>query len=266
MMVHEFIAEYRQRKQKLDWLDANCWIGVPPHGRFDALETAADTRAALAEYGIQRAIVSHTMARDYGPVAGNEALIEAIHDDQRFYGAAVIAPDGPSDSEFRNYVRRLIAGRVRMIRVFPRMHNFVLSDWCMGRQLSVLEELRIPLVIWHIEASWEEIASVCRRHPRLPVIVEGPERKLLYHNRAYCGLFEAFPNFHLEIHNLVGYQGLDDVVRRFGSQRLVFGSYFPRNDPNAAMMLVTHGDFADEDRENIAHRNIERLMAEVDRT
>ena len=86
--------------------------------------------------------------------------------------------------------------------------------------------------VWHTETAWEDVAAVCQSHPRLPVIVEGPNRKLLYHNRVYYRLLERFANFHLEIHNLVGYLGLDDVVRRFGSQRLIFGTYFPQQDPN----------------------------------
>jgi predicted TIM-barrel fold metal-dependent hydrolase len=88
----------------------------------------------------------------------------------------------------------------------------------------------------------------------------------LYHNRTYCRLFERFPNFHLEIHNLVGYLGLDDVVRRFGSDRLIFGTYFPQQDPNVPMMLVTHGELSVADQAKIAGGNMTRLAAEVVQT
>jgi len=45
---------------------------------------------------------------------------------------------------------------------------------------------------------------------------------------------------------------------------LVFGTYFPYQDPNVPMMLVTHGQMSREDQANIAHGNIERLMAGVE--
>lgn len=264
MLIQNLMTDYRLRKQKLDWFDLNCWLGAPTAGRFSSAATASEMRAVLADHGIHRAVLSHTMARDYDPVAGTEILVETIRDDQRFLGAAVIAPDGSSGADFRDYIRRLIAARIRIVRVFPKMHNFVLSPWCFGPWLSVLEELRIPLVVWHTETTWDAVASVCERHPRLPVIVESSEQKLLYHNRVYSRLLDAFDNFHLEIHNLTGYLGLDDLVRRHGSKRLLFGSGFPLQDPNAVMMLVTHGDISDEDRRNIAHANLERLLGEVE--
>ena len=122
------------------------------------------------------------------------------------------------------------------------------------------------MAVWHTETSWDEVAAVCQAHPRLPVIVEGPLRKLLYHNRIYHRLLEQFSNFHLEIHNLVGYLGLDYAVRRFGSRQLIFGTFFPHEDPNVPMMLVTHGAFSPADQENIAHGNMERLMEQVGST
>jgi predicted TIM-barrel fold metal-dependent hydrolase len=97
----------------------------------------------------------------------------------------------------------------------------------------------------------------------LPVIVEGTGRKLFYDNRVYYALLERFPNLYLETHNLTNYLGLDDLVRRFGSGRFLFGSYFPHEDPNSAAMLLTHGELTAADQENIAHRNLENLIAEV---
>ena len=71
-------------------------------------------------------------------------------------------------------------------------------------------------------------------------------------------------NLFLETHNLVNYLGLDDLVSRFGSERFLFGSFFPHLDPNSAAMLLCHGDMDQRDRQNIAHGNLERLLAEVD--
>jgi predicted TIM-barrel fold metal-dependent hydrolase len=104
---------------------------------------------------------------------------------------------------------------------------------------------------------------VCSRYHELKIIVEGTGRKLFYDARIYYPLLERFPNLYLETHNLTNYLGLDDLVRRFGCRRFLFGSYFPHEDPNSAAMLLTHGRFTTADRENIAHRNLENLIAEV---
>jgi predicted TIM-barrel fold metal-dependent hydrolase len=263
MWVQEQIESYRRRKTAIAWLDAHCWIGV---GRRDSLRpvvTLDQTLQQLARYGIRRAVVAHALARDYDSATGNRLLLDAIADRESLWGAAVLTPDDADEVAFRKSLQTLIAGKVRMMRVFPRSHNWSLSEWCCGPWLSVLEKMRVPLAVWQTETTWDDVAAVCRNHPLLPVIVEGPNRKLLYHNRTYYRLFERFPNFHLEIHNLVGYLGLDDVVRRFGSGRLIFGTYFPQQDPNVPMMLVTHGELSVVDQANIAGGNMMRLMAVV---
>lgn len=262
MWIERQMETYRQRKAALAWVDAHCWIGVGPQETLRPVTSVEETRQTLERYGIRRAVVAHAAARDCDPTAGNQLLVEAIAGQESFWGAAVLAPGGPLE-EFRDYVRSLIAGKIRVARVFPRSHNWLLSSWCAGPWLDVLEELRVPLAVWHTEASWDDVAAVCQAHPRLPVIVEGPNRKLLYHNRVYYRLLEQFANFHLEIHNLVGYLGVDDAVRRFGSRQLVFGTFFPRQDPNVPMMLVTHGDLSPADQENIAYANMERLIEGV---
>jgi uncharacterized protein len=264
MWLEKQVESYRERKAALPWLDAHAWIGVAAQGCLRPVTSLEQTIQIFTRYGIRRAIVAHALARDYDPSTGNRLLLETIASHDALWGAAVLAPDDGSAAEFRARLRSLIAGRVRMVRIFPRSHNWQLSQWCAGPWLRVLEELRVPLAVWHTETGWDEVAALCQAHPQLPVIVEGPNRKLLYHNRVYYRLLEGFPNLHLEIHNLVGYLGLDDVVRRFGSRQLVFGTYLPHQDPNVPMMLVTDGEIGPEDRENIAHGNMERLMAEVE--
>jgi len=260
MWVQQQIDSYRSRKAGLDWLDAHCWIGAGPQGTLRPGTTLDETLALLNRYGIRRAVVAHVLARDYDPATGNRLLLEAIAGRESLWGAAVLAPGLAGPSEFGRELQSLIAGKVRMVRVFPRSHNWSLAEWCCGPWLDVLESRRVPLAVWHTETTWDDVAALCAGHPRLPVIVEGPNRKLLYHNRVYYRLFERFANFHMEIHNLVGYLGLDDMVRRFGSQRLVFGTYVPHQDPNVPMMLVTDGDLSDADRQNIAGGNMQRLM------
>jgi len=263
MWVREQIESYHRRKTALEWLDAHCWIGVGPPGSLRPVTTLEQTLQLLARYGIRRAVVAHALARDFDPATGNRLLLEAIADQESLWGAAVLTPDDADERGLRKRLKSLIGGKVRLARVFPRSHNWSLSEWGFGPWLDALEDLQLPLAVWHTETTWNAVAAVCQSHPLLPVIVEGPNRKLLYHNRTYYRLFERFPNFHLEIHNLVGYLGLDDMVRRFGSDRLIFGTYFPHQDPNVPMMLVTHGELSEADQANIAGGNMMRLMTNV---
>jgi hypothetical protein len=287
MWIDQQIETYRSRRAALDWFDAQCWIGVGPEGLLQPVESVDATRRLLARYGIHRAVVAHAAARDGDRPLGNRLLLEAIQNHSGLFGAAVLAPgDVPTETPrgpraepgadmpsqpieasargWPAYLASLAAAKVRMIRAFPRAHRFKLSDRSAEPWLEAIADAGLPLAVWHVETTWDDLAAVCERYPRLNVIVEGPNRKLIYHNRIYYGLLERFANFHLAIDNLVNYLGVDDIVRRFGSQRLIFGSYLPHQDPNAAMGMVIEGDMTPSDRENIAFRNLERL-AEVAR-
>ena len=265
MQVAQFTTEYRRLRAELGLFDANCWIGSFSQPAFATVAGLKETKEKLDRYEIRRAVLSHMMSKQYDPGAGNRMLIEAIRGHDEFFGAAVVIPGVSPLSEFLPYIEWLTANKIRLIRLFPKSHHFPLSGWYLQESLSVLEELHVPIVLWHTETEWDQVAELCGNYPDLDVVVEGTGQKLLYHSKAYYRLLERFPRFHLEIHNLVNYLGLDDIVRKFGSERLIFGTYFPLQDPNASTMLLTHGDLSSAEKENIAHRNLQRLIEKVGR-
>jgi predicted TIM-barrel fold metal-dependent hydrolase len=60
-----------------------------------------------------------------------------------------------------------------------------------------------------------------------------------------------------------GYQGLlavEAVVKRFGAERLLFGTNLPTFNPGAAVTTVMYADIAEEDKSLIAAGNLRRLL------
>ena len=263
MRLNALIGEYDRRRQALGLFDLNVWLGTPLEPGFSPAGDFEGLKAGLARCDIRRAVVSHTLCKRYDATMGNLALIDAIRTDEAFHGAAVLVPNPRPTRSWLDELRELAAAKIRAVRLFPKSHGFALSPWCVGDLLRSLEALSIPLMLWHTEASWDSIADLCREYPGLPVIVEGTGRKLFYDNRVYYRLLEQCPNLYLETHNITNYLGLDDLVARFGAERFLFGSYSPCQDPNAAIMLLTHGQLTQADRTNIAHRNLERLIEGV---
>lgn len=261
--VRHLADDYRQQRDALALFDVNCWLGKPFEPTFTTVNGLESLKKMLARNGIRRAVLSHTMCVRYDAEAGNRALLEMLQQDESLVSAATLVPETARSGTWGSVLRSLIAGGIRLVRLFPKSHNFLLDDDYLGGLLHTLQNLRLPIVLWHTEAAWPEIAAVCSRYRDLPVIVEGTGRKLFYDNRTYYALLERFPNLYLETHNLTNYLGLDDLVRHFGSGRFLFGSYFPHEDPNSAAMLLTHGELTADAQENIAHRNLENLIAEV---
>ena len=262
--VDRLATDYRQQRRALELFDVNCWLGRPLESAFTTVTGLDNLKAALLHYDIRRAVLSHTLGINCGADEGNRAVTEAAQADDMFVAAATLVPELASGRGWLALLRNLIARRVRLVRLFPATHNFLLAGEYLGGMLEALAQLRLPLLVWQTQTTWPAIARICEQYPALRVVVEGTGRKLFYDDRIYYPLLARHPNLCLETHNLVNYLGLDDLVSRFGSERFLFGSFFPHLDPNSAAMLLTHGDMEPQDRQNIAHGNLDRMLAEVD--
>ena len=254
---------YRQARARLSFLDANLWIGRPTQPEFNTQFDLDSLRRRMARYNIKGGVVSHFAAKDYGPLWGNRDLLDQLRGAGLWAGIVLVPEMFEPEADGRAYLAQAIAQGARLARVFPKSHNFVLRAWCCGAMLQALADCRLPLVVWHTEVSWEDVRSLCEAFPQLKLIVEGTGQKILYHSRIYYPLLERCPNLYLELHNLASYLGVEDLVRRFGARRLIFGSYMPVLDPNVSLMQVTHARISDEDKALIAGANLAELVAGV---
>ncbi|MBB6669359.1 hypothetical protein H7C19_01525 [Cohnella nanjingensis] len=187
-----------------------------------------------------------------------------IRDRPSLYGAICWSPElGRSITETGDYLERMIANRIVAVRLFPKKLNFSLKKWQVGDLLSVMESRGLPLLLWHTETNWDTIQSICEEYPGLTVIVEGNDQKLLYHNRAFVPLLERHANLYIETHSLIQHEGLEYIVNERGADRLLFGTYYPSNDPNSSMMMVTDAFIPEETKLAIAGGHLRRLIANI---
>jgi len=261
--ISSLMDDYRQTRAMLRFLDANLWIGRPRNPEFASGFDIATLRQRMERYNIYGGLVSHFGALAYGAGWANEELLKAIEGTGLWACITLLPEMFWHEAAGESYLAEMIKRGTRAARVFPATHNFSLRAWCSGALLEALAAHCIPLVLWHTETSWEEIRSLCQAYPQLPIIVEGTPRKILYYSRFYYPLLEQCSNLYLELHNLVAYLGIEDLVSRFGAQRLVFGSFMPVCDPNATLMQVTHARISQEDKMLVARENLAQLIAGV---
>ncbi len=262
--IEKIEVRFSTEKKHLRFFDANAWIGRSYDTSGLSLGNPTEIVAQMNYYGIEKAIVSHTLSRYYDPLIGNERLIEEINGIARLQACFILPP--PSTKEMGvvdEYLDHMLTRGVRTIRLFPASHHFSLEDWSSTALLKRLEERKIPLFIWSKEIGWNSLYKLCRRYPSLPVILEQPEEESFWNGRLFFSLLETCKNLFLEIHNVILYLGIDEIAQRFGAERLIFGSYLPVDDPNASLMMVTDGDFSHREKEKIAHENMETLIGGV---
>ena len=120
--------------------------------------------------------------------------------------------------------------------------------------------LKIPLYLTPM-FGWETVYKVLEEFPDLTVVLSNigwwPSARVIW------PLLKRYPNFYFETGDFSQPHGLEEVCQKFGSHRVLYGSNFPTNAPAGSIYTLLKAKITDEERENIAHRNMERLLSEV---
>jgi predicted TIM-barrel fold metal-dependent hydrolase len=221
--------------------------------------------------GVNKAVVYHTLAREYHPNYGNrQLLVEMKGYEERLMGCWVLLPHHTGEMDHpKLLVRQMLRENIRMARIFPSFnansHRFELADWCIGELLAELEVARIPLLIDFAlfrrdQPPFRDIYEICKNYPKLPIILIGIQAR---NNRNLYPLVERFENLHIQTAGYYVHRGIEHFVETFGSGRLIFGSGFPVFGMGAAAFHINRALISEEDRENIAGGNLQRLVDSV---
>lgn len=207
--------------------------------------------------GIERALVFHAWAREWDAPSGNRKLLEEIAGFQRLHPCYCLLPHATAEMPPPEVVAADLKARQGAARLYPKDHQYVLSDWCAGRLLSALEEAGVPVLLEMGQTNWEEIASVLKAHPRLPVILLGTSYRI---DRYIYPLWCQYDNLYLEIATYQVMRGLEEVSRRFGAERLVFGTGLPLLDAGGPIAQVMYAELSDRQKALIAGGTLARLL------
>lgn len=249
-------------------IDCNVFIGRSSAGSLDGGDglTAERLVAEMDRIGVAEAFVYHIVAREYAPAVGNEMLLDEVRFQPRLHPAWTVLPpftdELPPPDEL---VARMRHEGVRMARMFPSTasldHRYAVREWCVGPVLTALEHAGIPLQLDYGlfrrgEPPWDDIVDVCRHHPDLPVILAGVQGR---NNRTLYALLDQFEQLRVETAGLNVHRGVEDICRRFGPERLVFGSGYPAAGMGAARFDLERALISDAERVAIAAGNVRRL-------
>ncbi len=261
--IADIAAKTRGLAEALDLFDANLWLGKPDFFPLAEEIPAGSLGEALAEYGIKGGRVSHWESLTLAPQEGNQALVDA--DTSLPEGAWTVwtglplvpAEQGPLPGS------GALHPRLRGVRLFPRTHHFQLSPWVIGTLCEWCVSHRLPLFLWHVEIDWDPLQALAAAFPALTIVVDTQWQKILYHNRDLFSLLEARDNVLVESSNLIGQDFVTYLVKHWGAERLLFGSFLPMNDPWASIGMILDADITPEEKAISAGGALRKLIDEV---
>jgi hypothetical protein len=224
---------------------------------------AAGLRREMETAGVEDALVYHVLAKDGHPPLGNTLLLEEIKGHVGLHPVWVLLPHHTGEMPSPD---RLLAEmkdkEIKAARLYPgrQHHSFTLADWCAGELLAALQGVRLPLILDIEIVSWEEVFSLLQKYPQLPIILANFTYR---HDRFLYPLWERFDHLYIEMSRFMGGGAVEDVVRRFGSGRILFGTNMPHYTGTAAVARLTYADIAWDDKRAIAAGNLDRILKEV---
>jgi len=241
--------------------DAYCGFGGREPGQRRPV-TAEALREEMSRLSIERALVRtapEELAKDLA--AGNEALLAACRDHSGLVGCPVVVPGGEDAADEAQQVGDLLDHGAGAVCVLPKSHYWLPAEWLAGRLFAALAERKAPVLCQERELPLAEVADLAGRHPQLPVLLAGCGYRW---QRVVLALLEAFANVHLCLGGAWSLQGgVEQVVRRVGAERVLFGSGFPGTTAAAAVTMLTYADLADEQKRLIGAGNLDRLLGGV---
>jgi hypothetical protein len=247
----------------LRYFDSTCFIGRVPNPYLLDRFGPGDLLGEMDTAGIEEALVFHTHARDCDPAAGNRFLSGEIEGNGRLHPVWVVMPHDTGEiPEPPRLLREMERNGVRAVRMYPgkEYHSYSLAEWNSGSLLAALEEVRVPLMLDIETVGWDEIAPLLAKHPHIPVIATNVSYR---HNRFLYPLFARYGTLHVETSRFFGAGAFEDVVARFGSRRLLFGTGMPGYTGCAAVSMLTYADISPADKEAIAGGNLRALLDEA---
>jgi predicted TIM-barrel fold metal-dependent hydrolase len=248
---------------KLTYFDCHCSVGRVGAPILLDIPDAAGLKNEMAVAGVERALVSHALARWGDPVLGNARLMAEIAGNRDLEPVWFILPHHTGEMPVAEKLHEdMKAAGVRAVRMEPGRagHGFSLAEWCSGGLLESLDAARMPLLLDAETMTWDDVRALLDRYAGLPLIMVNCSYR---HNRCLYALFERYPNLYVELSRFLGAGTIEDVVRRFGPRQLLFGTNMPFYTGTAAVGRLAYAEISRHDKEAIASGNLKRILLET---
>lgn len=243
----------------LMFFDAVCRVGDTPERPCPGI---AELLAGMDRCGVDRALVQHNALGAMGAENTNAALVKMLKEedpDHRLECVWSLLPaqcgELPPPEKFFDEMKE---NNVRALTMDPFSHRYIPCRLTLGKYLDLAVKRKVPVVLGCFAGKWNELYAFLREFPDLVCIVHGGDK--WGRDRMFRPLLEAYPGVRVELSGYWVPEGIADLAKIYGAERLLYASGFPRFNHGAAMLQVRHSGLDGHDVSLIAGKNLENML------
>ena len=241
------------------------WRDRPP-GRPYSFD---DLLAEHEQFGIRRRLTIHAESRDGVPDSGNAemARLTALRDDTAPIWTA-LPPRRFGGRSPDHLLADAQAAGVAMFALYPDTHGHHIAPWANHDLYAAMEAARLALLLdlgnpigADARARYEEVHAIATAHPGLPIVLWNA---FYMDERLQVPLLDLCPNVRVGIATVyIPTWGVEQYTARYGPDRLIFGSNWPRQSPGPLLTYVLYADVSDAAKAAILGGTVRMLAADV---
>ena len=248
-------------------LDCNLFYGASINGEpyrgcgtFELLEAEA-LRCGI-DGGLVRCLYSSTTGVEYGNSCVKNEISKRKTQD--WYGVwAVLPPYTDETPKPADLHKEMKENKIGAVFIDPVSHRYILDPLSMGEVFEAVQEQRIPVILSTCcGVPMEKIYGIMKDFPQMTAIINDgdcwPNGRKLY------PLLANYKNLYLDLSYVMDAGGVEDMVSRFGAEKLLFGTGFPSRYTGSMLSVVRSAQISDGEKELIFGKNLERVLKEAD--
>jgi predicted TIM-barrel fold metal-dependent hydrolase len=256
----------------MEFFDINCWVNREIIEKNLKKDNRKDIFSLLLKNNIIKTVLTNNLSLSYDWHIGNNDLLsfKGLSQNENIFFGLALTPEASHQFIFSDYMKNAYRNKARIFRVFPKSHLFYLNDYYMRKIYNEMAGVNFPLMLDLKELditgnkyfAIDDLRILLSENKKLPVILETSLKQCMF-DRFYFPLMEEFENFYLEISGMLLMDQIEHYVEKFGSDRLIFGSNFPNTNLEVNTSRIESADIDESSKENIAGKNILRLLEKI---
>lgn len=239
-------------------IDINCTFGtlIKKGKKFTK---SSDLLLEMDKYRISSCIAFSSLYV-WQPMLGNENVKDIAEASRgRIKACYVLEPNlGTTEMPGRDELaRKLEVDRPAAVKLYPRSNNYVLDGFYCGELLELLNRYEMPVFLDSNEApDYKDIPGLAMAYPNIKFVIL---RTSIKKSRNTIPLLSKLENVYFDMSVMIDTGLIEEIVDRFGSEKLLFGSGMPFYVPAGALSMIIYSRIDKKHRENILFRNWERI-------